>query len=74
MVFLTGNSLYYKYILLLFTKSQPYDYGSVMHYSKKAFTKNGMLTIVPKPNPNVELGQRIGLSDIDKQELLAVYK
>ena len=45
-----------------------------MHYSKKAFTKNGMLTIVPKPNPNVELGQRIGLSDIDKQELLAVYK
>jgi hypothetical protein len=41
----------------------PYDYGSVMHYPKDAFTKNGLDTIVVKNG--AEIGQRDGLSQWD---------
>jgi len=44
-----------------------------MHYSKSAFTKNGRDTIEPIDNSVTTLGQRNGLSDIDIQELNAVY-
>eukprot|EP00111_Clytia_hemisphaerica_P000918 TCONS_00002686-protein len=49
-----------------------YDYGSVMHYGKTAFTINGLDTITTK---NGELiGQRNGMSSIDIDELNAVYE
>lgn len=38
-----------------------YDYGSIMHYPRDAFTKNGMDTIVPT-DPTASIGQRTGLS------------
>ncbi|XP_068718113.1 high choriolytic enzyme 2-like [Montipora capricornis] len=51
----------------------PYDYGSVMHYSSRAFSKNGRPTIVAK-KPGVTLGQRQGLSVNDAKEANLLYQ
>ncbi|HYH09561.1 MAG TPA: M12 family metallopeptidase [Thermoanaerobaculia bacterium] len=40
----------------------PYDYGSIMHYGAKAFSKNDKPTIVPINPPGALIGQRDGLS------------
>ncbi|XP_062122887.1 astacin-like [Drosophila sulfurigaster albostrigata] len=52
-----------------------YDYGSVMHYSQKAFSINGDPTIVAiqKREPGVEMGQRINISDSDVARLNRMY-
>lgn len=39
----------------------PYDYGSIMHYPRDAFSKNGQDTITPL-DPTATIGQRTGLS------------
>lgn len=48
-----------------------YDYGSVMHYGKTAFTKNGEDTIVPKTR--AEIGQRRGMSSNDAAKINNMY-
>nr|UZC46533.1 hatching enzyme [Exorista sorbillans]WFF64589.1 hatching enzyme [Exorista sorbillans] len=51
-----------------------YDYGSVMHYSPKAFSRNDQPTIVAK-NPihrNI-MGQRDGFSSMDIEKLNRMY-
>ncbi|XP_078271736.1 LOW QUALITY PROTEIN: astacin-like metalloendopeptidase [Rhinoraja longicauda] len=50
-----------------------YDYGSIMHYGKTAFAKKGTITMVPKPDPTVVLGQYLGLSTIDVYKINKLY-
>ena len=42
----------------------PYDYGSIMHYPRNAFSVDGSDTITPI-DPNAQIGQRTGLSPGD---------
>ncbi|XP_034246289.1 zinc metalloproteinase nas-13-like [Thrips palmi] len=50
-----------------------YDFGSVMHYTLTAFSKNGRQTITPKVQTNAVIGQRDGLSSGDIAKLNAMY-
>uniref|UniRef100_A0A8C1KZV0 Metalloendopeptidase n=1 Tax=Cyprinus carpio TaxID=7962 RepID=A0A8C1KZV0_CYPCA len=49
-----------------------YDYSSVMHYGRYAFSEDGGPTIIPKPDPYIPMGQRDGpsLTDIHKINIL----
>ncbi|XP_059369053.1 meprin A subunit beta-like isoform X2 [Carassius carassius] len=52
----------------------PYDYGSVMHYSKKSFHKGSKPTIVTKiPEFLDVIGQRMEFSDSDLLKLNRLY-
>lgn len=53
----------------------PYDYDSIMHYPRNAFAVNlNVDTITPKPNPNVVIGQRTGLSAGDLRAINSIYQ
>ncbi|KAH8272352.1 hypothetical protein KR026_007123, partial [Drosophila bipectinata] len=55
--------------------NEPYDYGSVLHYTAYAFSKNGEMTIVPLQEGAVELmGQRVQMSQSDINKLNTMYK
>ena len=49
-----------------------YDYGSIMHYSARAFSRSGRPTIIPKV-PGAQIGQREGLSAGDKAAIAQLY-
>ncbi|XP_053179679.1 high choriolytic enzyme 1-like [Scomber japonicus] len=51
----------------------PYDFNSVMHYSKYAFSKNGQPTIVAKSNPNLNFGQASTMSANDIARVNRLY-
>jgi hypothetical protein len=50
----------------------PYDYGSIMHYPRLAFSRTGNDTIIPR-DPKAKIGQRVGLSPLDKTALAQLY-
>lgn len=50
-----------------------YDYGSIMHYGRCAFSKNGQPTIESIP-PGKTLGQRNGLSPLDIAAVQSIYQ
>ncbi len=49
-----------------------YDYGSLMHYSARAFSLTGRPTIVPR-DPSTNIGQRDGLSNLDRAAITFIY-
>ncbi|KAJ1182629.1 hypothetical protein NDU88_007814 [Pleurodeles waltl] len=52
----------------------PYDFQSVLHYGRYAYSKTpGLPSIIPKPDPNIEIGQRYGLSPLDVAKLNRLY-
>ncbi|XP_072905218.1 embryonic protein UVS.2-like isoform X1 [Hemitrygon akajei] len=52
-----------------------YDYNSVLHFGRYAFSKSpGLPTIVPKLDPNVYLGQLMGLSETDILKINKLYQ
>uniref|UniRef100_A0A672NES8 Metalloendopeptidase n=1 Tax=Sinocyclocheilus grahami TaxID=75366 RepID=A0A672NES8_SINGR len=55
-------------------QNTPYDYSSVMHYGKTAFTIHpGLETITPIPDETVEIGQRQGMSNTDILRINKLY-
>ncbi|CAF4309104.1 unnamed protein product, partial [Rotaria sp. Silwood2] len=54
------------------TLNTAYDYASIMHYEKTAFTNNFLPTIEPL-QANVKIGQRYKLSSTDIQKIQQFY-
>ncbi|XP_073907113.1 astacin-like metalloendopeptidase isoform X2 [Castor canadensis] len=51
----------------------PYDYSSVMHYGRLAFSWRGQPTIIPLWAPSVHIGQRWNLSASDITRVRRLY-
>lgn len=49
-----------------------YDYNSLMHYGRTAFSVNGKATLIPK-DPNADIGQTIGFSRRDVEKINRMY-
>ena len=54
--------------------STQYDYDSIMHYGKLAFSKNGQPTIKVIGGKDRNFGDAKKLSEVDKMRLNALYE
>ncbi|KAM5138569.1 astacin-like metalloendopeptidase isoform 2-T2 [Mantella aurantiaca] len=51
-----------------------YEYSSLMHYGSKTFVNtSGQMSIIPKPNPNIPIGQKTGFSNLDVKKMNVLY-
>ncbi|XP_008404243.1 high choriolytic enzyme 1-like [Poecilia reticulata] len=51
----------------------PYDFNSVMHYNKFAFSKNGQPTLLSKANPSLDFGRATSMSANDIARINKLY-
>ena len=51
----------------------PYDYKSLMHYPKNAFSNNGNYTIISKEDPKMDLGQYDCPTFFDLEKIRRMY-
>lgn len=51
-----------------------YDYSSVMHYGRTAFSTNGRPTIVPKKSTTANIGQRRSMTRSDIKRIKKLYQ
>ncbi len=57
------------------TLSLPYDYESILHYSGfQGNIRAGLLTMLPRKNSSVHIGNSTGLSRTDIKEIRRFYK
>ena len=54
-------------------QEKAYDLQSLMHYGNTYFSKNGRDTIRSITNPSLKLGQRMGFSRLDIDEVNDLY-
>ena len=50
-----------------------YDYGSIMHYERHAFSRNGQETVTPTNPATAQIGQRTALSPGDLNAVASMY-
>ncbi|KAL1007048.1 hypothetical protein UPYG_G00081200 [Umbra pygmaea] len=51
----------------------PYDYNSIMHYGRFAFSRNGQPTILPIPDNNAVIGRATQMSSTDILRINRLY-
>eukprot|EP00795_Rhopilema_esculentum_P003261 gene3261-1588_t len=58
---------------LIDSLGSPYDYGSIMHYGKRAYAKLPSQTTIRPKNSDASIGQRIKLSEQDAIQIKKLY-
>ncbi|KAJ1096030.1 hypothetical protein NDU88_001179 [Pleurodeles waltl] len=72
---LSGYSPYFVKTYTNNMKFTPYDYGSILHYGKTAFSKDGpSQTITTIPDSSIKIGQTFGMSDSDIRKINLLYQ